>query len=475
MELRKFLYGRFIFIGSIARLLYRCIVQDTTMFFKNSLLLLAALPFIAAQTTTSCDPLNTTCPADPALGKALVIDFTKGESPYFTENYASAEMSYGSPNGLTMTINNANDSPTLTSNFYIFFGKVEVVVQAAPGVGIVSSVILQSDDLDEIDLEFVGGDNYHAQTNYFYQGIADNWNRGGLSDVTNPTGSFHTYTIDWTRDSLTWAIDGIIVRTVTPTSDPGYGYPQTPMQLKIGSWPAGLSTNAAGTVEWAGGLVDFSQAPFKFYVQSLYVEDYSTGTEYKYTDESGSEDSISAVGGVAGGYTDGPAYSATTVTSYPSSSAAVSSLSSSAVSSSFPTSSIQMSTSSMFTSSAMPSSTKVSTTSIRSSASIKSSVASSLVVPSSSAAVSSVAVVPVSSTTSAVTFHTITAPVYATTSASNSTVSNSTASNSTFTTRSPTITASQSAISTVGTGAGVSIKSFSSALFVTLFAIAMLA
>ncbi len=40
---------------------------------------------------------------------------------------------------------------TITSENYIFFGKVEVVMKAANGTGVVSSFVMESDDLDEID------------------------------------------------------------------------------------------------------------------------------------------------------------------------------------------------------------------------------------------------------------------------------------------------------------------------------------
>jgi hypothetical protein len=43
------------------------------------------------------------------------------------------------------------DAPTLVSRWYIFFGKVDIVLQSAPGTGIVSSFVMESDDLDEID------------------------------------------------------------------------------------------------------------------------------------------------------------------------------------------------------------------------------------------------------------------------------------------------------------------------------------
>jgi beta-glucanase (GH16 family) len=43
------------------------------------------------------------------------------------------------------------------------FGKVEVAMKAAPGAGIVSSVVLQSDTLDEIDWEWLGADPDEVQ------------------------------------------------------------------------------------------------------------------------------------------------------------------------------------------------------------------------------------------------------------------------------------------------------------------------
>lgn len=41
-------------------------------------------------------------------------------------------------------------APTIATGKYIFFGRVDVEVQAAPGVGIVTSAVLQSDTLDEV-------------------------------------------------------------------------------------------------------------------------------------------------------------------------------------------------------------------------------------------------------------------------------------------------------------------------------------
>ena len=55
----------------------------------------------------------------------------------------------------------------MTSKKYIFFGRIEVEMQAATGAGLVSTLVLQSNDLDEIDIEIVGNDSSHIQTNIF--------------------------------------------------------------------------------------------------------------------------------------------------------------------------------------------------------------------------------------------------------------------------------------------------------------------
>lgn len=53
--------------------------------------------------------------------------------------------------GAEFTISEQGDAPTIESEFYIFFGHVDVKMRAANGTGIVSTWILESDDLDEID------------------------------------------------------------------------------------------------------------------------------------------------------------------------------------------------------------------------------------------------------------------------------------------------------------------------------------
>ena len=45
------------------------------------------------------------------------------------------------------------------------------------------------------------------------------------------------------------------------TTDNAFHYPQTPARIELSLWPAGLSSNGQGTVDWSGGLVDWN-SPF---------------------------------------------------------------------------------------------------------------------------------------------------------------------------------------------------------------------
>jgi len=245
------------------------------------------------QTFSSCNPTQQSgCPADPALGKSVKIDFTSGASSLFT---ASGNPTYDS-NGASFTVAKTGDAPTLTSNWYIMFGTYSITMKAAPGAGIVSSSVLQSDDLDEIDWEWLGAQNDQVQSNYFGKGQTTTYDRAAVHAVSNSQSDWHTYTVDWTEDQIVWQIDGTTVRVLTASSANGM-FPQTPMQLKIGSWSGGDPTNPQGTIAWAQGPTNYANGPYSMVVQSISVTDYSTGTSYEYGNESGTWSSIESEGG----------------------------------------------------------------------------------------------------------------------------------------------------------------------------------
>lgn len=261
-----------------------------------------AASLASAQTFTACDPTKKDCPNPKAVGsKAVDIDFRKGANSFFTVADGTS-LKYDTGLGAVFSISKDTDAPTISSSKYIFFGQVDVTVRAARGVGVVTSFVLQSDDLDEIDWEWLGGDATEVQTNFFSKGCTDTYDRGGFSGVSDPINNFHTYTIKWTSEQLDWIIDGAVVRTLKNTGVSGCsGYPQSPMQIKLGTWVAGRSGAPQGTIDWAGGLTDFADAPFDGYYQSLKIQDYMGGqgateaTEYVYTDRSGTWESIKVV------------------------------------------------------------------------------------------------------------------------------------------------------------------------------------
>lgn len=73
----------------------------------------------------------------------------------------------------------------------------------------------------------------------------------------------HTYEYDWQPNSITWSIDGQVVRTLNREDTWNetanrYSFPQTPARVQLSLWPAGLPTNAEGTIQWAGGVIDWN-------------------------------------------------------------------------------------------------------------------------------------------------------------------------------------------------------------------------
>ncbi|KAI1645816.1 glycoside hydrolase family 16 protein [Daldinia loculata] len=269
---------------------------------KSNLMLAAALfssvfvSPVAAQLYTDCNPLNQTCPPDPALGTMHMFNFN-ATPPEHTFNLTAGTVEYNADTGGAFTMRKRGESVTLTSNFYFFFGKTEVFLKAASGTGVISSIVWSSDVLDEVDWEFKGGNATHAFSNYFGKGVPD-WKNGGDHPVEGGVlDDYHNYTCVWTKEKLEWWLDGGLIRTLLPKdANNTFYYPQTPMKLSIGIWAGGDPDAPKGTIEWAGGVTDYSE-PHTMYVKSAFVEDYSSGKEYSYGDRSGSWESIKIVSG----------------------------------------------------------------------------------------------------------------------------------------------------------------------------------
>lgn len=256
----------------------------------------ALLTPVAAQTHTDCNPLNATCPADPALGMNTTFHFNTSSSVTTAFNITNGALQYGA-DGAEFVVAKQGDSPTIQSKFNIFFGSVSVVMKAASGQGIISSIVLESDDLDEIDWEFMGGNATYAETNYFGKGNTTAYDRAVYYPVSNDVrANFHNYTVDWTAERIDWLIDSNVVRTLMyADANGGKTYPQTPMTVRLGIWAGGDPTLNKYTIEWAGGETDFTKGPYTMYVQSAEINDYSTGSAYQWTDNTGDWQSIKVI------------------------------------------------------------------------------------------------------------------------------------------------------------------------------------
>lgn len=98
-------------------------------------------------------------------------------------------------------------------------------------------------------------------------GIVDN-NGGNTTLQSDTYSNYHTYEIDWTPDTVTWSIDGQVGRVLKKSDTWNstcncYNYPQTPARVQLSLWPGGLSTNAPGTIAWAGGEIDWNSQDIK--------------------------------------------------------------------------------------------------------------------------------------------------------------------------------------------------------------------
>ncbi|KAL2282173.1 hypothetical protein FJTKL_11002 [Diaporthe vaccinii] len=266
--------------------------------------LICAIATVGITTVNAnCNPLAETCAPIPGITSPLRVDFTKlatadvPKNGWTIANYATFRTD--SKNGGVFPIEKRYDAPYIWTTSYFLYGHVDVVMQAAPGAGVISSAVLMSDTADEVDWEW-SGNNYAlkkptVQTNYFGKGITGSYDRSTFvtPDFEMTTG-LHKYGIDWTAESLTWTIDDKVVRVLYKKDcDNGeHQYPQTPSRFHLGAWVAGDPSNAPGVIQWSGGVTDFNKLPYTAYVKSVSLEPSSKCAYFNYTDKRGSTDSV---------------------------------------------------------------------------------------------------------------------------------------------------------------------------------------
>jgi len=218
---------------------------------------------------------------DKYLGDASKVDWqSQGDPQIYNGDSTLLTMAQGTVGTL------------LASTHYIWYGKVCATLTTAQGQGVVTAFILMSDVKDEIDFEWIGVDTDRVQSNYYSQGNTVYTNSANLTVSGGSTAStMHEYCFDWNPDTLTWLVDGNSMRTLkrsdTWNSTSGrFDYPQTPARAMLSLWPAGLASNGKGTVDWAGGLIDWNS---KYMQNGYYFARFSKVTVQCYDPPAGAQ------------------------------------------------------------------------------------------------------------------------------------------------------------------------------------------
>lgn len=125
----------------------------------------------------------------------------------------------------------------LVTGFFLYTGEYD----AAPGEQTIHN---------EIDFEFVWRRPLKrtiVQTNYFTNGRKER--KKDIIQKFKVSEQFHTYSIKWTPSSVTWFIDGSIVRQVDDGSAPTLKQ-SGPLKLFFNLWP--IRKGSVNATMWGG-------------------------------------------------------------------------------------------------------------------------------------------------------------------------------------------------------------------------------
>ncbi|KAI0763461.1 concanavalin A-like lectin/glucanase domain-containing protein [Trametes elegans] len=229
---------------------------------------------LASATLTSCKP-------EPVCQNAnhTFADFSRilSNSTQFDGNASaydwvveSGSIINTNQNGgeLVLILTEDNGGTRISSTRYVHYGEITARLKTGHWDGVVTAFITMSDIKDEIDWEFPGNRPTEGQSNFFWQGVVPQKTAGGThGNLTDTFSNYHDFTIDWQQDTLTWLVDGQVVRTLKRsdvTGDDGVSrYPSTPSRIELSLWPAGIDSSAQGTIDWAGGKIKWDDPEYQ--------------------------------------------------------------------------------------------------------------------------------------------------------------------------------------------------------------------
>ncbi|ODQ79978.1 glycoside hydrolase family 16 protein [Babjeviella inositovora NRRL Y-12698] len=210
-----------------------------------------AMP-VCKNITTQFNNKSALANMDTYLGNASEADWV----------YLGYLVDYEDEDALIMAMPANTAGTVISSTHYMWYGKVSATVKSSHLQGVVTAFILFSNAKDEFDYEFVGADLEKVQTNYYYQGVLNFTNSQNVT-VDDTFDNYHTYEFEWTESQMSWSVDGVVSRTLKKSDtwnvvNKTYFYPQTPARVQFSLWPGGAASNPIGTVDWAGGEINWN-------------------------------------------------------------------------------------------------------------------------------------------------------------------------------------------------------------------------
>lgn len=225
--------------------------------------------------SAAAKPRNTGKPA----GGAFLIDFSRGfdgTTQYLSNHdvnegwnkmFFRPDNAVFDANGMKLSIarNSGREMPYTMGEFQragnYGYGRYEVVMRAAAGEGVVSAFFTHTgpyfgDPHHEIDFEFLGRDPHTAVLNYYSDG-------GASAPLEVPlnydaTKSEHLYAFEWLPDSISWFIDGALVRRVSAEVAP------IPLPTASSRVMASVWVGNGETTWWVGNAtIDKSDARYR--------------------------------------------------------------------------------------------------------------------------------------------------------------------------------------------------------------------
>ncbi|GAA5915144.1 hypothetical protein JCM8208_002148 [Rhodotorula glutinis] len=165
-------------------------------------------------------------------------------------------------NALVLTLTENGGGTRVSTTDTVLYGTIQASIKTVGAPGVVTAFITMSGVKDEIDFEWTGNNTDETQSNWYWEGDVDDYTHGGSHTTRNRASTFNTYGIDWTPTQLDWLVNGKSVRTLLKSSDKNGRYPQTPSRVQFSVWPAGIKASPQGTIDWSGGLIDWSSPAY---------------------------------------------------------------------------------------------------------------------------------------------------------------------------------------------------------------------